>query len=69
MKLSNEDKLSASIAMQQGDNFTRGDVLMFPLLPGEYCVQKMAGPVSGENRVITTSWVDAIYAFERFWTE
>lgn len=67
MKLSNDDKLSASIAMQKGNNFTRGDVLLFPLLPGEYCVQKMNGPVSEENRVITTSWAEAISAFEKFW--
>lgn len=67
MNLSNEDKLSASIAMQQGDTFKRGDVLLFPLLPTEYCVQKTNGPVTGENRVITTSWSEAISAFEKFW--
>lgn len=66
MKLSNEEKLSASIAMLQGNNFKRGDVLLFPLSPGEYCVQKMNGPVSEENRVITTSWSEAVSAFERF---
>lgn len=69
MKLSNHDKLTASIAMLHGDQFTRGNVLMFPLLPGEYCIQKTSGPVSEENRVITTSWAEAISAFERFWTE
>ena len=69
MALSNEEKLSASIAMLHSDQFTRGNVLMFPLLPGEYCIQKTSGPVSEENREITTSWAEAISSFERFWTE
>lgn len=67
MRLSNEDKLSASIAMLQGNIFKRGDVLLFPLPPNEYCVQKTNGPVSKDNNVITTSWSKAVSAFEKFW--
>ena len=52
-----------------GDTFKRSNVLLFPLLPGEYCVQKADGPVTDENRVITRSWVKALSSFERFLDE
>lgn len=66
MKLSNADRLSASIAICKGDTFRRGDVLLFSLFPGEYCVQKATGPVTYENRIITTSWGKALSCFEQF---
>lgn len=69
MKLSKEEKIAASTAMVIGDTFKRGNVLLFPLLPGEYCVQKADGPVTDENRVITRSWVKALSSFERFLDE
>lgn len=67
MKLSNTDRLLASIAIRNGDTFRRGEVLLFSLLPGEYCVQKASGPVTDENRIITTSWGKALSSFERIW--
>lgn len=66
MKLSKEERIAASTAMVIGDTFKRGDVLLFPLLPGEYCVQKMDGPVTDKNRIITRSWIEALSSFERF---
>lgn len=66
MKLSMEAKNSASTAVIIGDTFKRGNVLLFPLLPGEYCVQKMDGPVTDKNRVITRSWAEALSSFEQF---
>lgn len=66
MKLTNEQKLALSVAMLQGDQYVIGDAMMFPLSPTEYCVQKMAGPVTDENRIITKSWDEALKAFEAF---
>lgn len=66
MKLSNEDRLSASITVRDGDIFKRGNVLLFPLLSGEYCAQKIDGPISNENRIITQSWSQVLSAFEHF---
>ncbi len=65
MVWTNEEKLAASTAMLRGDAFTRENVTLFPL-DGEYCVQKMEGPVSDKNRVITRSWDKALKAFEMF---
>lgn len=66
MKLSMEEKIAASTAMVKGDTFKKKDVLLFPLLPGEYCVQKAVGPVTDNNRIITRHWSEAIFQFERF---
>lgn len=49
MVLTNDEKLAMSTAILQGNTFKKGDVLLFPLAPGEYCVQKMAGSVTDEN--------------------
>lgn len=65
MKLTENDKLEASIAMRKGDTFIRGDVILFPV-DGAYCVQKTVGPVSDKNRVITKSWNTALKSFETF---
>ena len=69
MKLSKEEKIAASTAMITGDIFKRGSVLLFPLFPGEYSVQKTDGPVTDENQVITRSWTKALSSFERFLEE
>lgn len=66
MVLTNDEKLAMSIAILQSNTFRKGDVLLFPLAPGEYCVQKMDGPVTDENRVITRSWDEALLNFELF---
>lgn len=66
MRLSMEEKNAASTAVIIGDTFKRGNVLLFPLFPGEYCVQKMDGPVTDKNRVITRSWAKALSCFEQF---
>lgn len=67
MKLTNDEKFKASCAIMRGDQFTRGDVLLFMIDPGEYCVQKMDGPVTSSNRVITRSWEEALCSFEAFY--
>lgn len=64
MALTNNEKLAMSTAILRGDTFKKGDVLLFPLDPGEYCVQKMDGPVTGRNRIITRSWNEALLNFE-----
>jgi len=69
MKLSNEDWLSATITVLNGDTFRKGNVLLFPLSPDEYCVQKAVGPVTDKNRIITQSWSEAISSFEKFLEE
>lgn len=64
MALTNDEKLAMSTAILRGDTFKKGDVLLFPLSPGEYCVQKTDGPVTDKNRVITRSWDEALLNFE-----
>lgn len=66
MALTNDEKLAMSTAILLGDTFKKGDVLLFPLDPGEYCVQKMDGPVTDRNRIITRSWDEALLNFELF---
>ena len=66
MKLNNNYNLFASCALLRGDHFVRNNVLLFMIDPGEYCVQKMDGPVTAENRVITRSWAEALNSFETF---
>ena len=66
MTLTNDEKLAMSIAILQGDTFKKGEVLLFPLDPGEYCVQKMDGAVTDKNRIITRSWDEALLKFELF---
>lgn len=66
MALTNDEKLAMSIAILQGNTFKKGEVLLFPLDPGEYCVQKMDGSVTDENRIITRSWDEALLKFELF---
>ena len=66
MALTNDEKLEMSTAILRGDTFKKGDVLLFPLDPGEYCVQKMDGAVTNRNRVITRSWDEALLNFELF---
>ncbi len=66
MKLTNTEKLQASRALLCGDHFVRNNVLLFMIDPGEYCVQKMDGPVTSENRIITRSWAEALNGFEAF---
>ena len=67
MKLSNEDKLAASVAMIRGDSFTRGNVTMFPLGSAvEYCVMQMIGPADKCKRTITKDWGEAISMFEEY---
>lgn len=65
MKLTTEDKITASCAVLCGDSFTRGNVTMF-MIDRDYCVQKMDGAPSSENRVITDRWSEALHAFEAF---
>lgn len=66
MAPTNDEKLAMSTAILRGDTFKKGDVLLFPLDPGEYCVQKMDGPVTSRNRIITRSWDEALLNFELF---
>lgn len=66
MKLTNDEKFLASCALMRGDHFTRSNVLLCMLLPGEYCVQKMDGAPSSKNRVITHDWNEALSSFEAF---
>ena len=66
MALTNDEKLAMSTAILRGDTFKKGDVLLFPLDPGEYCVQKTDGPVTDRNRIITRSWDEALLNFELF---
>lgn len=66
MALTNDEKLAMSTAILRGDTFKKGDVLLFPLDPGEYCVQKTDGSVTDRNRVITRSWDEALLNFELF---
>ena len=66
MALTDDEKLTISTAIHRGDTFKKGDVLLFPLAPGEYCVQKMDGPVTDKNRIITQSWNEALLNFELF---
>lgn len=66
MALTDDEKLAISIAIHRSDTFRKGDVLLFPLDPGEYCVQKMDGPVTDKNRIITRSWDEALLNFELF---
>ncbi len=65
-KLTKEEKSAACYALARNDSFTRGNVTMFMLLPGEYCVQKTVGTPGPENRVITKSWSEALSSFEVF---
>ena len=67
MKLSNEDKFTASIAMLRSDSFTRGNVTMFPLRgPNEFCVLQMIGPADKCKSIITKNWNKAIETFEEY---
>lgn len=66
MALTNDEKLEMSTAILRGDTFKKGDILLFPLDLGEYCVQKMDGPVTDRNRIITRSWDEALLNFELF---
>ena len=71
MKLTNEDKLAASIAMLRGDSFTRGNATMFPFgCTSEYCVIQMIGAADKlrdeGRRIETTSWTEALNKFEEF---
>lgn len=64
--LSNTEKIAINTAMSIGDPYTRDNITIFPLPTGEYCIQKMDGPVTEENRVITQNWGEALRSFERF---
>ena len=66
MAMTNDEKLAMSTAILRGDTFKKGEILLFPLAPGEYCVQKMDGSVTDENRIITRSWDEALLNFELF---
>jgi len=67
IKLSNEDKLAACIAIRRGDSFTRGNVTMFPLGSiAEYCVMQMIGAADKCKRTITTNWSEALKKFEEY---
>ena len=66
MALTNDEKLAMSTAILRGDTFKKGEVILFPLDPGEYCVQKMDGAVTDKNRIITRSWDEALLKFELF---
>ena len=67
MKLSNEDKLTAGIAMMRGDSFTRGCATMFPFGDtAEYCVMQMIGPADKCKRTITANWAEALKMFEEY---
>lgn len=66
MKLTKEEKSAACYALARNDSFTKGNVMMFMILPGEYCVQKTIGAPGPDNRVITTSWNEALSSFDKF---
>ena len=67
MKLSNVDKLAASVAMLRGNSFTRANATMFPFgSASEYCVVQMVGPADKCKRTTTTSWIEALQIFEEY---
>ena len=66
MTLTNDEKLAMSTAILRGDTFRRDSIILYQIDPGEYCVQKMDGPVTDRNRVITRSWDEALLNFELF---
>ncbi len=66
MTLTNDEKLAMSTAILRGDTFRRDSIILYQIDPGEYCVQKMDGPVTDRNRIITRSWDEALLNFELF---
>ena len=67
MKLTNEEKLKASMAMLMGDSFTKGDVTMFPVDgPTNFCVMQMIGPADQCKKFETGYWPAALEKFDEF---
>jgi hypothetical protein len=67
MKLTNDEKLAASVAMLRGDSFSRGHALMFPTDgPTQFCVLQTIGPVDKCKKTETHSWSEALAKFEEY---
>jgi hypothetical protein len=67
MKLTDDEKLAASIAMLRGDSFSRGHALLFPHDgPTCFCVLQTIGPADKCKKTITRSWSEALAKFEEY---
>jgi hypothetical protein len=67
MKLTEDEKLAASIAMLRGDQFSRGHALLFPLDgPAQFCALQTIGPADQCKKIITGNWAEALAKFEEY---